>query len=121
MKLLSFAIIPKIIILLALQVVLSSCVSNSTQYYWGGYENNLYTQYNKPGDATPEVQIEKMRADILKANSKNQPMPPGFYAHLGYQYLLTGKAVQARNCFTFEKKSFPESAVMMDRFLTKLK
>jgi hypothetical protein len=62
-----------------------------------------------------------MRADIQRAKSKNQPMPPGFYAHLGHQYLLIGKALQARNCFNEEKRAFPESAVLMNRFLAKLK
>jgi hypothetical protein len=110
----------KVIIALTLLTVFSSCVA-PTKYYWGEYENLIYTQYQKPGAATPELQIEKMRADMQKAKSQNKPMPPGFYAHLGYQYLQLGKAAEARKLFTAEKKAFPESAVLMDRFLTKIK
>lgn len=110
----------KIVTLIALLTGLNGCVSN-TKYYWGEYENLIYTQYQEPGKATPEYQIEKMRADIQRAASKHQPLPPGFYAHLGYQYLQIGKAVQARNCFNEEKRAFPESTVLMDRFLTKIK
>jgi hypothetical protein len=62
-----------------------------------------------------------MQADIQRARSKNLPLPPGFYAHLGSQYLQTGKALEARKYFTAEKKMFPESAVLMDRFLTRIK
>lgn len=110
----------KIIILIVLATVFSSCVS-STKYYWGEYENNIYTQYQEPGKATPEYQIERMQADIQRAAGKHQPLPPGFYAHLGYQYLQVGKAVEARKYFAAEKRAFPESAVLMDRFLAKIK
>jgi hypothetical protein len=106
--------------LFAFVVALSSCASPN-KYYWGEYESLIYTQYQEPGKATPEVQIQKLQADIQKAASKNQPLPPGFYAHLGYQYLQTGKAGEARQYFNAEKKAFPESAVLMDRFLKKIK
>lgn len=120
MKLISNGISLKITILISLLSVFSSCVS-PTKYYWGEYENLIYTQYQEPGKVTPEYQIEKMRADIQRAASKNKPLPPGFYAHLGSQYLQIGKAVEARRYFTAEKKAFPESAALMDRFLTKIK
>ncbi len=99
---------------------LNSCVS-PTKYYWGEYENLVYTQYQDAGKAAPEIQIEKMQADIQKAAGQNKPLPPGFYAHLGSQYLQTGKAVEARQYFIAEKKAFPESAALMDRFLKKIK
>jgi hypothetical protein len=113
-------ILSKVIILISLLTVFSSCVS-STKYYWGEYENLIYTQYQEPGKVTPQYQIEKMRADMQKAASRNQPLPPGFYAHLGSQYLQLGKVAEARRYFTAEKKMFPESKVLMDRFLTKIK
>ena len=116
----SCKVLSKSIIFLALSIVFSSCAS-PTKYYWGEYENLIYTQYQEPGKATPEFQIEKMQADIQKAASKNKPLPPGFYAHLGYQYLQAGKAGEARQYFVAEKKSFPESAALMDRFLKKIK
>lgn len=110
----------KIMALLALSTLFTSCAS-STKYYWGDYENLIYTQYQEPGKATPDVQIQKMEADIQRAASKNLPLPPGFYAHLGSQYLQIGKAGEARQYFTAEKKAFPESTVLMDRFLKKIK
>ena len=90
-------------------------------YYWGNYEDLLYLQSNEPGKANPQYQIEKMEADIEKARSKNLPLPPGFYAHLGYQYLLAGNGAKARAGFETEKKRFPESATLMNRFTKKLK
>lgn len=104
----------------AFSCLLSSCAS-STKYYWGEYENLIYTQYTEPEKATPEIQIEKLQADIQKASSKNLPLPPGFYAHLGYQYLQNGNMGEASRYLAKEKKMYPESATFMDRFLKKLK
>jgi hypothetical protein len=109
-----------ILFFLLILTLFSGCVS-STKYYWGNYEELIYTQYQEPGKATPELQIQKLEEDVQKAASKNQPLPPGFYAHLGYQYLQTGKAGEARRYFMAEKKAFPESSVLMDRFLKKIK
>ena len=108
------------LLLLLVTFLITGCVSNKI-YYWGEYQNLLYTQYQEPGKATPEFQIEKMQADVQKARGENKPLPPGFYAHLGYQYLQLGKSGEARQSFETEKKLFPESAVLMDRFLKKLK
>lgn len=116
----SYKISLKIIISLTTLIIFNGCAS-PTKYYWGEYENIIYTQYQDTGKAAPEIQIEEMQADIQKAASKNQPLPPGFYAHLGYQYLKAGKAVEARQYFNAEKKAFPESVVLMDRFLKKIK
>lgn len=101
-------------------LVLTGCAS-STIYHWGHYEELLYSQFQKPGEATPEMQVLKLQEDIQVAKSKNKPLPPGFYAHLGYQYLQMGKTTEARQSFVAEKTQFPESAVLMDRFIRKLK
>lgn len=110
----------RVSLVLVLTIFVGGCASHSI-YHWGDYEELIYAQYQEPGKATPEYQIEKMQADIQRAKSKNKPLPPGFYAHLGYQYLQLGKAGEARQYFEIEKGNFPESAVLMDRFLKKLK
>jgi hypothetical protein len=103
---------------LFLLLLLTGCASQSI-YYWGHYEEMLYTQYQMPGKAPPETQILKLEEDIQIAKSKNKPLPPGFYAHLGYQYLQLGKTDEAQRSFVAEKTQFPESTVLMDRFLSK--
>lgn len=116
----SHKISSKIIALITILTIFSSC-SSSSKYYWGEYENIIYTQYQEPGKATPEYQIEKMLADIQKAAGDHKALPPGFYAHLGSQYLQIGNAAGARKYFIAEKNAFPESTVLMDRFLKKIK
>lgn len=109
-----------IIVLTASLLLLGGCASKKI-YYWGEYEELIYNQYSNPGKAAPEVQILAMESDIQKAQGIGLPLPPGFYAHLGYLYLQTGNVGKAKYGFASEKQKFPESAVMMDRFLKKLK
>lgn len=99
---------------------LSGCASSHSLYYWGGYEGQVYKMYIEPGEAPPERQVEIMEADIERARSKDQALPPGFRAHLGYLYFQQGNLDLARQSFEAEKEAFPESAVLMDRFIQRL-
>jgi hypothetical protein len=99
---------------------LGSCATRSI-YYWGNYEEVLKDQFQSPGKSSPQDQVLKLEEDIEQARSENKPLPPGFYAHLGYQYLQMGKTADANKSFLKEKKQFPESAVLMDRFIQKPK
>lgn len=103
---------------LFLLLLLTSCASQSI-YYWGHYEELLYSEYQSPGAASPDIQVLKLEEDVQIAKSKNKPLPPGFYAHMGYQYLQLGKTEEAKRSFEAEKTQFPESAMLMDRFLSK--
>ena len=120
MKKLNLSKFSKYYLLLFTMILLSGCATKRI-YYWGEYEDLIYTQYQNPGKATPEYQVDVMQADIQKAKSVNMPLPPGFYAHLGYQYLQMGRTIEARKSFEAEKNQFPESAVLMNRFLKKIK
>lgn len=96
------------------------CASSPNLYYWGSYEQNVYDMYVAPDKVTAEIQVERMEADIERARSKGQSLPPGFQAHLGYLYFQLGKLDLARRSFESEKVAFPESSVLMDRFINKL-
>ncbi|NJO37422.1 MAG: DUF4810 domain-containing protein [Rhizobiales bacterium] len=89
-------------------------------YAWGGYEDLIYAMYAKPGEATPEVQIERMSAGLQQGESAGYQAGPGVYAHLGYMQYLTGNVDAARDAFEREKVLYPESSAFMDRLLTQL-
>lgn len=105
---------------LFLAIVLVPGCSTPSIYSWGHYEDLIYGAYAAPGKVSPELQVEKLEADIQKARSKNLRMPPGWHAHLGHLYFQLGKLDQAKQEFQTEKAEFPESAIFMDRFLAKL-
>lgn len=109
----------RVLLLVALAALSAGC-STPTMYSWGQYEELVYTMYAKPGEALPELQIEKLEEDLQKARSRDQPVPPGFHAHLGYLYVQIGKLDQAKQELETERALFPESAVFMDRLLANL-
>jgi hypothetical protein len=109
----------QIIFALGSLVLLTGCAAPKI-YSWGSYEPMVYTMYATPDNATADIQVIKLEEDIQKARSKNQKLPPGFYAHLGYLYFQQGKPELAKRAFETEKAAFPESAVLMDRMISKL-
>jgi hypothetical protein len=103
----------------ALALLLGGCAA-PTVYYWGQYEDLLYASYAAPGAVPPEQQVALMEEDRQKARAENKPLPPGYYAQLGYLYYQSGKPDEARQAFAIEKAQFPESAVLMDRLLASM-
>ena len=99
-------------------LLLSGCRTRT--YYWGSYEQNIYNIYMNPGKADPESLIIRMEADVEKARAADKPLPPGFHAQLGYLYFKVGKTDLARSEFILEKEQFPESAVLMERFIKQI-
>lgn len=83
-------------------------------YYWGEYESLLHDMYENPGEAAPDVQIEKLITDIQQARDSGKNTPPGIYAHLGFVYASQGDLNKAKSAFSKEKKLYPESAVFIN-------
>src|ERR1044072_1231455 len=102
-------------------ILLTGCATEKTLYSWGHYEDVIYTSYAKPGQVPPEKQIEKLEQDYQVARSKQQTLPPGWHAHLGYLYYQIGRLDQAKQEFETEKGAFPESTAFIDRLLARLK
>jgi len=102
-------------------LLLSGCATDTVKYHWGPYETLIYHEFINPGKAAPELQIDKLQAGIREAKGRNKPVPPGYHAHLGYQYLKAGRPDGARLGFENEMRLYPESSVLMKRFIAKIK
>ncbi|RYY79664.1 MAG: DUF4810 domain-containing protein [Moraxellaceae bacterium] len=70
--------------------------------------------------AGPQQQIAALEKDIQKTKAASQAVPPGLYAHLGYEYSLTGNNQKAREYLELEKQVYPESTVYIDRLLQRM-
>lgn len=104
----------KRLLIVCCSIALTACVANHDKYYWGRYEQLLYSSFNNPGEASSEVQIEQILSDIQQAESKGKPVAPGVYAHLGYLYAAQGKLELAVSALNEEKTLFPDSAKFID-------
>jgi len=94
----------------------SGCASSSRLYYWGNYEEQVYSYLN--GESR-ETQLRVLERDREKIETGGKAAPPGFYAHLGLLYAETGNSAMAVNCFRTEKNLFPEAAAFMDLLLAR--
>ena len=104
---------------LAACAVLTGCATQSKSLYqWESYQPQVYG-YLK--GESPEQQIAAMEKDLQIISAKGNQTPPGFHAHLGMLYSITGKTDEVATQFEDEKKLFPESAGYMDFLLGKLK
>ncbi len=104
----------KMLSIFLLVLLATGCTNSKELYHWGQYESLIYKMYNKPGEATPEVQVERLSRDIQQAESRGLRVPPGVYAHLGVMYGALGKLDEAMAAFQEEKMLYPESATLID-------
>jgi hypothetical protein len=112
----------RLALLLGAAACLSACVTPPKPLYaWGSYEELIYTAHATPGAGDAQTQVTALEKDYQVARSTNQPLPPGWHAHLGYLYFQLGKTDQALQEFNTEKVQFPESKVLMDRLIAKVK
>lgn len=108
-------------VLLISTLALGGCNSTQSLYHWGGYEEQVYRMYAKPEKATPAQQVEVLEKDMQIAKANGLSVPPGFYAHLGYQHYQMGDTNRARSYFELEKQTFPESTTYVNLMLKKIK
>ena len=64
--------------------------------------------------------VHKLESDYETAKSEKRPVPPGYYAQLGYLYYQAGKVDQAYQSFETEKRLFPEATRYMDLLISRL-
>ena len=96
--------------ILLIAVLISAC-AQTTKYHWGGYENALYRYYKSPAEL--ENLAEELK-DVIAQGERDGTIPPGIYAELGYVLFIQGKNNEAIAYFEKEKRSWPESARLMN-------
>lgn len=105
---------------LLVALALAACATNnSSLYYWGNYESILYDMYHKPGQATPELQIMQLNANIEQAQNQQKRVPPGVFAHLGTMYAAAGNLGDALASFERERQLYPESKTLVDGMIAR--
>jgi len=87
-------------------------------FYWGGYENCLYSQYFKED---PDQAFAVLAQTVAQAEKGEHRLAPGLYAEYGFLLYQRGNASQAAVYFQKEAEAFPESATLMNTLIARLK
>ena len=102
-------------------VLLTGCAANEPMYHWGSYQDLVLNMYVKPDEATPQVQIEKLTADIQTAEATGKKVPPGVFTHLAMMYSAAGQPDMAAEALSKEKERYPESSTLINTLISNQK
>ncbi len=97
--------------------VLSGCKTTEPLYYYGDYQQTVYTHF-KGDESSAAEQMGILEEVIQTAAANGKAIAPGVHAHLGMLYFETGNPGQGTAHFEQEKALFPESTAYLD-FLIK--
>ncbi|MBK8913598.1 MAG: DUF4810 domain-containing protein [Phycisphaerales bacterium] len=89
------------------------CGCSKSLYSWGTYEASVFRMYSSREVFDPADEASALHREVDRARERNQAVPPGKWAHLGYLYLLSDSREQAQACFEEELRAFPESEAFM--------
>jgi len=90
-------------------------------YIWGDYTSSLY-KLKKDSSRENLEKHKEVLATILKESERNQiRVPPGVYAEYGYILMKEGRTDEALKYLDLEEKTYPESAVFIQRLKSKLR
>ena len=105
--------------------LLISCAPQQ-KYVWGSYESELYGYYKDPGrlenlmkalDTAIADGEESAKKTKSVGGAKTNRVAPGLYAEYGYLLMIKNEDAKAKGYFEKEKKSWPESTVLMDKMI----
>jgi hypothetical protein len=105
---------------LALGLLCTGCAAQrQPMYAWGNYSDSLYQTKKNETPETAEQHVQALERIITESNSRNLRVPPGVYGELGYVYASRNNPGKAIELFRLEKQTYPESALLMDRLISR--
>ena len=99
-------------------LLLASCETQSGLYRWYGYDQKLFSYYQKPETADEfRANMEAAVEEVEKAGGR---VAPGIYAEIGTLYLQKGDRTGAVFWYKKERDAWPESVSLMDALIATL-
>ena len=106
-------------LLLALVLTNAGCVQK--QFYWGTYEDSLFSRQQHAGPDGETGAATMLVSTINEAQSNpNSRIGPGIHADYGYLLLKQGNTDEAIAQFQREASLYPESKPLMDSIVTRI-
>jgi hypothetical protein len=106
-------------ILLACAVSVSACLP-SKQFYWGSYEESLYSRQQQAGAQGETEAATMLLATINEAQASGGKVGPGIHADYGYLLFKQGKADDAIVELQKEAALYPESKPLMENMVARI-
>ena len=111
----------QLIILSALAALSVGCVqTGKPMYNWCDYSDSLYSCKKNEGPETLAKHQAVLERIITESNERSMRVPPGVCAELGYVYAAQNRNKEAIRLFQQEKQTYPESALLMDRLVSRV-
>jgi hypothetical protein len=109
----------RLTILFACAVSVSACLP-AKQFYWGAYEESLYSRQQHAGVGGEAEAATMLLATINEAQANNGKVGPGIHADYGYLLLKQGKAGEAITELRKEAALYPESKPLMETMVSRI-
>lgn len=108
----------KIYLMLALTAPLFiSCMSSSTLYYWGKYEDASYKNYKQGTDEAKAELMAVYEKMMDKQTGTRKTIAPGICAEYGYMLIQANKVEEGITYLKKEIELYPESRVFIERII----
>jgi hypothetical protein len=106
-------------ILFACALSVSACLP-PTQFYWGSYEESLFSRQQHAGAGGEAEAATMLLATINDAQTNNAKVGPGIHADYGYLLFKQGRTDEAIAELQKESALYPESKPLMDTMASRI-
>ena len=108
-----------ITVLLVLALASTACLPE-TQFYWGSYEDSLYSRQQQAGAEGEVAAMTMLVTTINEAQTSNAKVGPGIHGDYGYLLFKQGRADEAIAELQKESALYPESKTLMDTMISRI-
>ncbi len=109
----------KLAIFFACVVSISACAP-AKQFYWGSYEDSLYSRQQHAGAEGEAEAATMVLATINEAKANNEKVGPGIHADYGYLLLKQGRTDEALAELQKEAALYQESKPLMETMVSRI-
>lgn len=103
-----------------LVTLLSACASQQTRpgFYWGNYEQSLYTLTDNPGERASQRHFTNLRQVLSYSDARGMLPPPGAMLELATLEAQAGNQAAYVELVNREYQLYPESRVFIHRWFS---
>lgn len=103
-----------------LVTLLSACASQQTRpgFYWGNYEQSLYTLTDNPGERASQRHFTNLRQVLSYSDARGMLPPPGAMLELAALEAQAGNQAAYVELVNREYQLYPESRVFIHRWFS---